>query len=63
MSRSFSDGATYLDILDSKIEDLQQKSKIDFGFYGLLEPKTADSSEEIVKRGAIGLKAYLTYPF
>jgi len=59
MSKPFENAQEYLEILKEKIASLQSHSKVDFGIFGLLEPKTHEHIKEQVDLGVMGLKCYL----
>ena len=43
MGKPYQQASEYLDNLDDKIKAIQDRSAVDFGFYGLLEPKTTEA--------------------
>ena len=59
MSANFDSGAEYIETLKKRIEKIRVNSKVDFGVFGLLDPKTLDYVNEIVQIGAMGVKCFL----
>jgi len=59
MCAPYDSGEEYLENLTQRIEKIQEKSKVDFGIFGILEPKTKDHIEGMIKAGVLGLKCYL----
>ena len=59
MTKPFENAQEYLEILKEKIQTLKSNSKVDFGIFGLLEPKTQENIQEMVDLGVMGLKCYL----
>jgi chemotaxis protein histidine kinase CheA len=45
--------------LQHRIDLIKAKSKVDFGVYGILEPKTLSSVDKIMDAGALGVKTYM----
>jgi len=63
LTSMYNSGEQYIESLPQKIEKIQSISKVDFGIYGLLEPKTKNHVEQILNAGALGLKIYLLKSF
>jgi len=63
MTSPYKNAEEYVKSLQEKIDKIQSISKVDFGIYGLLEPKTKNHIAEILQTGALGLKCYLLRNF
>jgi len=59
MCAPFDSGDEYVESLSLRIQKIQEKSKVDFGVLGILEPKTKTHIQEMKKAGVLGLKCYL----
>jgi len=59
MSATFETGEEYIEILQKRINKIKANSRVDFGVFGIFEPKTQDFADKIVETGVLGLKCYL----
>jgi len=59
MSKPFTTGEDYIKSLQKRIKLIKANSKVDFGLYGLLEPRTETHIEQTLDLGVLGLKCYL----
>ena len=59
MSATFETGEEYVEVLQKRINKIKDNSKVDFGVFGLFEPKTQDYVSKILEAGVLGLKCYL----
>ena len=63
MSRPFNNGDEYVRSLQQRISAIKKHSKVDFGVFGILEPKTENSIGKLQEIGVLGLKCYLSSCF
>jgi len=59
MSKPFTTSEEYLKSIQQRMRLIKINSKVDYGLYGLLEPRTEDSIEKMIELGVLGLKCYL----
>jgi len=59
MSKPYETADEYLESLERRISLLKSNSKVDFGVFGVLEPKTVDIIDKIMEKGPMGLKCFL----
>ena len=59
MTKTFESDAGYVSNLKQRIEIIKANSRIDFGVFGILEPKTKNSVKQLLELGIMGVKCYL----
>src|SRR5690606_10336317 len=59
MTTPFGSSSEYVEGLGNSIEKIQTYSKVDFGIYGILEPKTKNYIGQILDKGVVGVKCFL----
>ena len=59
MNKIYNSGEEYIASLRERIGKLKANSKVDFGIFAMLEPKTKNVIDKMLETGVIGLKCYL----
>jgi len=59
MSKLFTTSDEYLKSIQQRMRLIKINSKVDYGLYGLLEPRTEESIGKMIELGVLGLKCYL----